>query len=813
MKQFFIFLLWLFASLGLAWFYSNGVGTLPPPGNFFSPLWGFWKNAEPQNRFVFFSEEEHPIGLIDEVKVVMDERMVAHVFANNEQDLFFMQGYITAKHRLWQMDIQIRSAEGRISEVVGERALKLDKQTRRLGLRNAAFSSEAYWNKDPKNKLMLDAYTAGVNAWIEQLKPQDYPVEFKLLNYAPELWSPFKTALLLKYMANMLSGYDRDIELSNTVKMYGEALSLLLFPDMPDTLLDPVIPKGTLFNPIENPIEKPIDKELSYLDKLPVSNFLPMPDPHYGSNNWAVAGSRTESGKPILCNDPHLGLNLPSIWYEIQLHAPEINVYGASLPGAPCVISGFNDSIAWGITNAAMDVKDWYTITFRDETRSHYLFEGEWLPVDKKIEVFFVKGQTPVYDTILYTQHGPISFDKTFHSSPDEVNLALRWTAHDLGNEARTFYLLNKAQNHADYQEALKHYACPGQNFVFASAHGDIAIQQQGKFVHRWETQGRTILDGSRSDHLWQGFIPTEHNPHSLNPERGFVSSANQHPVDESWPYYYTGHYEYYRNRRINERLGAMDKVRMADMQKLQNDNFNILSAEAIPLLLKTINKDNLTDEQRQYVNALREWDNSNDAEQSGPVYFEIFWKAFENLLWDEFIDSGRKMMLPEPFYTVRYLQKEIYTEFIDHQATDKTETLHDLVLQTLDTAIVKLEEWKSETGRELTWANYKFTRVTHIARLDAFSEIGVMNGGNFSVVNATSSTKGPSWRMIVSPGNDVEAFGIYPGGQSGNPGSKFYSNFIDDWAKGKYYSLKLYKENESGLHILSSRNFHPAKR
>ncbi len=206
------------------------------------------------------------------------------------------------------------------------------------------------------------------------------------------------------------------------------------------------------------------------------------PDPDNGSNNWAVGGSKTRSGAPILCNDPHLGLSLPSLWYEVQLHTPSMNVYGASLPGAPGVIIGFNDHIAWGVTNGSEDVKDYYAVKFRNG-RSQYLFKGEYRDASQRVEIIKIKGQEPYYDTVAYTVWGPVMYDNTFHDDvPGQPFLALRWKAHDHSNEILTFLKLDRARNYEDYVDALQHYTCPAQNFVFASKTGDIALWHNGEF-------------------------------------------------------------------------------------------------------------------------------------------------------------------------------------------------------------------------------------------------------------------------------------------------------------------------------------------
>lgn len=800
----FKFLLFLFLSLLLFVPMQFRLGPLPDLGAFFNPFSGFWQQAEGRSPGAAGNMKLN--GLQEQASIVYDDRLVPHIFAGNDHDLYFLQGYVTASHRLFQMDLQTRVAAGRIAEVVGEKALNLDRSNRRLGLTFAAEKSIEAMMKDPLAKLVMESYSEGVNAFISSLNRKTLPLEYKLMGFEPEPWSPLRSALLLKYMANMLTGYETDFENTNAVKLLGYNVFNEVFPLFPDTLLDPVIPIGTTY-PVADTLP---ESELSFKPsegraETALAYPFERPEPDYGSNNWAVHGSRTASGNPVLCNDPHLGLNLPSIWFEIQLNSPQANVYGASLPGAPCVISGFNDSIAWGITNASMDVKDWYSIEFRDASRKEYLFDGEWKKSEIRIEEIKVRGAESILDTVIYTLHGPVAFDKAFNNGSETVNRALQWTAHEGTSELLTFYNLNNGSNYDDYRKAISWFKCPGQNFVFASAAGDIAITQQGKFVHRYPDQGRFIMDGTTSATLWQGFIPDSANPSVKNPERGWVSSANQHPTDESYPYWYTGHYEYFRNRRINERLAQLSKAKTDDMMALQNDNYNLYAAEILPLMLAQLVENDIRSNERQLLNSLREWSYFNEAEQKAPGYFQIWWDLFYNSIWDEFENKDRSLIKPSWFQTIRYLKTHPEGDLLDKRNTPETESMRQLALESFHKMADSVDQWKvNNKGSEFDWAAYRNTSLTHITRLSAFSIDNIINGGGKSIVNATSENWGPSWRMVVSPGQPGQAFGVYPGGQSGNPGSPYYDNFVDSWSKGKYYNLLILKPDEQHQRILS---------
>ena len=357
---------------------------------------------------------------------------------------------------------------------------------------------------------------------MSQLAPKDYPLEFKLIGYQPELWSPLKSAIFLKAMAEDLSKREDDIEATNALAAFGRETFDFIYPER-NPKDDPIIPPSVEYDFQPASIEtneKPVVGALGSIFHEPNEK----PDKIIGSNNWAVHGSKTASGKPILCNDPHLGLSLPAIWFELQIHTPEINVYGVSLPGLPGVTIGFNEHIAWGFTNVGHDVLDWYKIKWTDETKTSYYLDGEVKKADIVYETYKVKGQPDVIDTVRYTHWGPVVHESKEHPYQD---LAMHWLAHESeGNELEALYNLNTSKNFDDYFAGLKGYHNPAQNMAFASKDGDIGIKIQGRLPLKEHEQGRFVRDGSTKASGWKGYIPYEQTPWVKNPERGFVSSA-----------------------------------------------------------------------------------------------------------------------------------------------------------------------------------------------------------------------------------------------------------------------------------------------
>ena len=605
------------------------------------------------------------------------------------------------------------------------------------------------------------------------------------------------------YMTDMLAGGDADLENSNFVSLFGKETFELLFPEFL-TDQDPVIERERDCSDFEN-IELP--KSPGQLSAIALVNeTLEQPDPDNGSNNWAVSAEKSASGNPMLANDPHLGLNLPSIWYVMQLVTPDHNVMGATLPGALGVIIGFNDHIAWGVTNATRDVKDWYKIRFTDESKTAYVYGQESKPINEVIEAIKVQGAETVYDTVRYTHYGPVTYDERFKGNGRE-HFAMKWIGHEPNSNQNTFLNLNRARNYEDYLKAISTYTAPAQNFVFASKENDIALWIQGKIANKWEQQGKFVLDGSNPEHEWQAYIPQAHNAHTKNPERGFVSSANQHPTDEAYPYYvYDANYEAYRNRVINDFFRSKDRFSVDDFKALQSNNYNLKAAEGLPVMISLLegSGQSVVGSAEGYLNTLKGWNFLNDENSLGASIWEAWWTNLYDLSWDEFEQSEVALHWPDSYQTIWLLKHHPENEFFDRLDSAEKEDAAAVVQLAFEQAVKALDAHVKE-GKSLEWASYKATYVGHLLQaLPAFSRVDLPVGGNGNIVNAMKKNHGPSWRMIVELGSETKALGAYPGGQSGNPGSKHYDDILDTWAAGEYYPLLYLKSVDDRPSMMS---------
>ena len=774
---------------------SLGETTLPALGSFVNPATGFWKNAEPSNTKDFTINSD---VLKAEVNAYYDERHVPHIYAENIDDLLFAQGYIIAKERLWQMDISTRAVEGTTAEVVGERGIDNDKSVRNQAFAKSAEIAIEAWKKNKEGYRNVESFSAGVNYYIDNLAPSDYPLEFKLLGYAPQKWSPYRTALFIKAMCRTLNSRYTDIAATNALNTFGKEVFDELYPDY-NKKQSPIIqemkwPEANKQADLsfESKLLKPYDEIYQSEDRV-------TEDFHIGSNNWAVNGQKTASGNAILSNDPHLKLSLPSIWLEMHLVCPEFNVYGVALPGMSGIVIGFNEHIAWGNTNVGHDVLDLYKIAWVDDKKEQYLLDGKKLEVELVVEKIKVKGSAEVLDTVRYTTWGPVKKEKD-----GREELAMKWLSHNapFTEEVDVYLNINRAKNYTEFRNAIKGFYAPAQNFVFSDKTGDIALHVTGQLPIKADQQGRFIQDGSLSTSDWQGYIPFDNLPQELNPSRNYVSSANQHSTNRDYPYYYNGGFEDYRGRYINRQLEGMNNIEKEDMMNLQLDAYSLKAEEALPIMLAMLDSSSLDDRQKNVHDLLKNWNYRYDVEEEAAIYFNLWWQGFQRITFDEIIAERehQDFLFPEPFRLVELMQEEPENLWFDIKGTSRIEQMYDIVNAAF--AEMNLEEI-TPSG----WSAHRATAINHLANIPAFNHKKMTSPGSPDTPNAISKYNGPSWRMIVELDDPIKAYGIFPGGQSGNPGSPYYDNFTDDWAAGEYYELN-YTRNATEINSTQQITF-----
>ncbi|HEX5112037.1 MAG TPA: penicillin acylase family protein [Saprospiraceae bacterium] len=758
---------------------------MPALGRFLSPFIGVWQNVTPNA-----INPQLKANVRHNVRIQFDDRDIPHVYAATIEDALYAQGYLHAANRLFAMEATTRSAAGRLSELFGARTLAIDRKQRERGYEHSAIEKAAYWQQFPRNKALLDAYTQGVNDYIHSLKYEDWPFEYKLLSHAPAEWSIVQSALVMTSMAINLCIKENDVEYSTAKQKLSPEDFQFLYP-LHNIKESPVIPSekkwefskdrpGASGEDSKQVIGSKASKEKAALN---------------GSNNWAVSGAKTKNGFPILANDPHLNLTLPNIWYEMEFHTPDMHVHGVSLPGLPFIILGFNDAIAWGSTNSGQDVLDWFSITWQDSTRHKYFLDGQLVEATLRPEQIDVRGAHPIIDTIRYTKWGPVS------NLDEHKDMAMKWIGHQKATSNDLEYLvkIDKAKNLSDYRDAIESFRYPAQNKVFASVQGDIAISVAGDIPVRANGNGETVTSGDKSASDWQDYIPFNQAPFIINPQRGFVSSANQAPTDTTYPYPLLGRrtFEDYRGRTLNLILDTMQAITPDKFESIQQSNFNLFAAEMLPEMLKALYKSECTPS-NSYLDKLISWNYQYNKDQSEPVLFELWYNTFEKMTWDELDSLG--LMRPEEWRFIEILRDDPSNKYFDLQSTkDTIENASDIVCAAfMDALSIYLQLPDDQINH---WGAYKHSTIPHLARLPNFGLEYISASGGRHILNAMTKSHGPSWRMIVELSNPPKAWVNYPGGQSGDVASPHFKDFVESFFEGKYYEVSLQPDPDNWVY------------
>ena len=801
----------LFISWGLLLFViNNSWGEYPALGKILNPFQGVWQNG------VLVKDVSTNVPLQSKVTVQWDKHGVPHIFAENDHDLYFAQGFLHAKDRLFQMDLAARAGSGRLSEILGERTLELDQFFIKVGLREGARQALAGFAEDEKTQKAVKAYIAGINTFIKSLNYKNWPVEYKLLNVSPELFTPLHVAQFLKIMSFRLAGKSFDLELTRILKKLGREKLFDLFPHYqhePQWIINEneltFKTKGspTFFN----------DGFVSlFADYDPFLNKLSHPSTEEegfdGSNNWAVHKSRTKKGFNLVANDTHLSLTLPSDWYEMQLTHPETSVYGASFPGAPGIIIGHNEHIAWAVTNATMDPIDFYEVEFRNDFRE-YRHNGQWKEVKVIEEVMHIKGGKKLKLPTLWTHQGAVVDKK------GDKGLVMAWVSHQLTTELQAFLDLNKSQTMKDCLQHLTKYQAPAQNFICADRE-NISITHNGRVPKRTIGQGTYVMNGSEAQNEWQEYVPFEELPSTINPARGFVGSANQAAVNGEYKYYLGWYYENtFRAQRLHEVLTQKNNFTVEDMFQLQNDIKDKLTETATPLLLKNLNSQVMNDDQKRAVNELAEWDYYILHDSYLPSLFYMWWKKIKQNIWSHHLWAEQRPLTPQSSRTLALL-KDLSSSskpknplnllwLNKEKSADTQENLGDIVTDSFLQAWSELEKRFGVFGDAWKWEYLNPLNIQHVARIPGLQGRGEKMNGSLNTLAANKGSHGASWKMVVELGPQLESWTQIPGGVSGNPFDPTYQHWLKAWSQGEMRKTYFWKQPQQS-EILNSVEWRP---
>jgi penicillin G amidase len=730
-------------------------------------------------------------GIGSDVKVYRDERGMPHIYAANEHDLYMAVGYVSAQERLWFMDLIRRATTGRLSEVMGKKLAETDKFLRCLEMTSK--SKTLLSREDPVILSYMQAFADGVNAYISAAGKK-LPPEFRILGYKPEPWKLEDIANIIGYMGWDLAkeNLTSDLFYYRLAQKLGSEKAAQLIPDW--NAVDAVVfPDFKLSDTLLNEAKLFISS-MDTLEAMGIASFS-------GSNNWAVAGKRSATGKPILSNDMHLSFGSPGIWMQMHQVIPgKLNITGVVIPGEPFVVAGHNEKIAWGETNLMVDDIDLFAEKINPQNQDQYFFNGEWKNMRVKKEIIRIKGGKQDSIIIKYTHRGPVI--SGFRNLGD-VSISMRWSGYDYSDELRAVFLLNRAGGWADFRSAISTFRSASQNFVYADVEGNIGLNTGGGIAIR-KGNGSIIRNGETDEYDWKGYVPFEQLPFSLNPENGSVSSANNKTVIEGYPYYISADFALpYRINRIRQMLGEKEVYNIDDFKRMILDQHSDYAALLTPFILKLSNKKNeLTSSETSALAALSNWDYDMNAGLIAPSVFEFFRISFaNNLLADELGDLYSQIFPTAKEYYIYHLLKTGADEWVDNINTPQKETLDDIILKSFKDCISSLSQSYGNNQANWKWGNIHTITIEHpmgsvkiLDLLFGFNSDKSGIGGSYHTVSPYSYGEGfkvnhgASERHIFNTANWDESYTVIPTGESGIPSGEFYLSQTRAYLDGKFY-------------------------
>lgn len=770
-------------------------------------------------------------GLDGPVDIYRDQFGVPNIYARTKHDLFFAQGYVHAQDRFWQMDLWRHQGAGRLSELVGDSTLETDVFLRTLGWERV--SRDELQNLDNESLTILQSYSEGVNAYLSDHQGAALSMEYFFLpvlnrGYQIQPWEPLNTVTWAKAMAWDLSGnMDTEIDRAELLKTLSPQQVAQLFPPypsdhpvivpdaaLPSSYSDPRESDPTLWTTL-SPALRQVRGQMLELDSLFGGRFEGI-----GSNSWVLSGERTATGKPLLANDPHLGAQMPSIWYEVGLHcAPKsaecpYEVSGFSFAGVPGVIIGHNDRIAWGFTNVGPDVMDLYIEKINPANPDQYEFEGKWVDMQVIQDSIQVAGGQPKDLTVRLTRHGPLITEayglqdfaeKAGVDLPEDYAIALHWTALEPSNVFRAIWRFNRAQNWEQFRDAARDFAVPSQNLVYADVDGNIGYQMPGNVpIRNKDHSGELPVPGWTGEYEWQGYIPFEELPFSFNPSQGYIVTANNAVVGPDYPYAISLDWDHgFRAQRITDMIeSASNKITIEDIQRMQGDDRALIAESIVPVLMQISLEDSHVSQARDL---LLDWDYQLRMDSAPAALFGVFWK---HLLDITFADDLPEFYKPSGSDTWMEIMRQMVAEpesaWWDDHSTAQTETRDDIFRKALAAAVNELDgslgndpgNWKWGDLHTLTFQNQVMTNFPLVQKL--FDRGPFRTSGGSDIVNATGWNSSqsyevqslPSMRMIVDLGALNNSLSMHTTGQSGHAYHPHYIDMADPWRTIQYHPM-----------------------
>jgi penicillin amidase len=750
-----------------------------------------------------------------DVEIYRDSLAVPYIIAQTDEDAAFALGYLHAQERLFSMDLVRRAGEGRLSEVLGEKALPFDKMFRTIGLeRNIEKNLSKY---DPTVMRILQSYSNGVNAYLKERKG-NYAIEFDVLGYQPEKWKPIHSLIIIKMLAWELNiSWWTDISFAELIQKLGKEKVLEILPDYPENAPTIIAENFKYYREINSSFVE-TDREFR--------KMMGWTGTHIGSNNWVVNANKSVSGKPIIANDPHLAFSAPGIWYAAVIKSKEWNVAGVTLPGVPGVVIGKGDNISWVLTNVMNDDSDFY-IEKLDSSKTKYFIDGKWQNLNILKDTIKVKGEKDQVLTIKETERGPIISDiypYNFIYNKDNLQnppISMRWSGNEFSDEMLAFYKINKAKNWNEFCDAVKYFGIPGQNFVYGDIEGDIGYIMGARIPIRKSNNPTLIFDGTTSENDWKGFVPTEEIPTILNPSENFIASANNKTL-KKFKYHISNLWEpSSRFDRIRELLTSKQKFSVDDFKKFQMDFVSPYARTITSYILKSFENIKVNDQNlNTSLELFRKWDFELNKYSQTPAIYAVFLKyLLKNIYYDEMGDDlyNRFVFIANvPYRSLLQILDKPGSSWFDDITTTKRETRDEIIRKSLANALTYLEE---KLGQDITnwqWGNlhkvaFKHSFSGNFSLLDNYINIGPFEiGGDGTTINNTEysfaksveeysmfrhnefdNILGPSMRYIYDFKNPDEFYLILTTGQSGSVMSDHYRDQNPLWLNGKYMKIR----------------------
>lgn len=773
-------LLWVIAAAAWAALLGIGLPAVPALGPMLEVRKGVWEHQRQK------LQSQDLLGLAAPVTVTIDKYGVPHFFAQSERDLYLAQGFVTASQRLFQLDASTRQTDGLLTEMFGSAALPYDEFFLKFGMRESAKNTLAQYTHNPRTATMLEAYSDGVNAYTDRLS--DLPPEYKVLGLKPRRFTPMNIVHMGRALTYSLAARSFDPHLTQNLKKLGAAGVLDLFPEfVPSKYEDFVLPDRP--NTPHAP-ETPEQFEfVSGLQKIPM---YPLPNPGRGSNNWAVAPSKSTTGTSLLANDTHLNITLPNIWYEVQLHCPEFNVYGVALAAIPGIINGLNKDIAWGPTNGTTDVLDFYEIEFENDTSLKYKVKDHWEEAVLTQETVPLKPFGSARVDVVRTHLGYL-----LHRE-GKLGLVADWAGHKSLDELQAIRAQYVARNVDECMNNFAGWSVPIQNWVCVDRK-NIGWKHAGFVPKREVGEGRFIMDGrARSEGMNKAIGVV---PQSKNPAQGFLESANQKIVPPGYPEYLGWDYEPpWRGMNIRRHLTSKPKLSPEDLMAMQNDSFDMQAATLLPLMLPRLNSNGLAERDAQLVENLKKWDFKILASRSEATVYKSWLKALKEELFDDDVAQLEKTLYPKDARVAWLLERvasdphDSDAKWVDNKNTEYVEQLNDVVTAAFHKAVTNLAHDYGDDPAKWIWRDFNRAAMSHIGHLPGFGGEVLDMDGSTETIRGQGAHHGAVFKIVVETGDWPRAWIQVPGGNDGDPFNPEYTRYVNEWAKGEMRPVEYYK-------------------